>query len=412
MSKSFEQEYREMMNSQTPDLWDRIENGVNNSERANGIIKEDNVLSWSEVCKKVNKEDTFAKKPAVNMYQMYALLGVVACVALVMVGAPAVKQTVITEQEAQQGGEKYLGEQSANDKSGDSSSQVLEEKADTTVAGEQKKSEASDFYADDKNKSDAKEKKNEGKKAENKKQSTSSEADKPESTSVETTIDTVVTIPAEADIADKQETSLSDTEQTEKKEVAASSSNNESAKKAGTSSSEEETLIKADDKVNESKPDSSSAVAAYESVGNNTEAAKETSTTSSVKSSTTSSSIKSSADENVQKQEDAEGEGEPEESKNVQLSGAEEAAVARDGIVYNDIKAKVTAISNKDGKVIYTLKVIEDPSGIFKKGKKLKMVSEKELKKKGKYVLSFADYGDTFKKGTILYTVIDAVDFQ
>ena len=38
MNRSFEQEYREMMNKQTPDLWDRIEAGVKASDRSNSVI--------------------------------------------------------------------------------------------------------------------------------------------------------------------------------------------------------------------------------------------------------------------------------------------------------------------------------------------------------------------------------------
>lgn len=400
MSKSFEQEYREMMNSQTPDLWDRIESGVSNSERANHIIEDNNVLSWSEVCKKVNKDDAFAKKPAVNMYQLYALFGAVACVALVMVGAPAVKQTAITEQEAQQEGEKYINEQApTTEVKSDASSLKSVKESDTSADINEKKEEAtSSIPAKNDKKSDNS--KHEKSSAKQNRSSSDIESDnKLEETETPAAIsDTEVYNVNEEHI--EEENAAEHTSSSVRK----SSSNSYAKEVKGASSSTDAELF---EKTDISVADATSASSSSADVVNNSN----NSNSEPVKEAETSSSQQTAADESEAKQADIENEAEADESKNVQLTGAEEGTSdSREGTVYSDIKAKVTAVSNKDGKVVYTLKIIDDPSGNFKKGKKLKMVSEIELKKKSKYTLSFADYGDTFKKDVALYTVLDAAD--
>ena len=87
MNRSFEQEYREMMNKQTPDLWDRIEAGVKASDRSNSVITGiDDLRKETEIKKE--------KKRFPNYYQVMAVAGVAACFAVLAVGAPAVKQSM------------------------------------------------------------------------------------------------------------------------------------------------------------------------------------------------------------------------------------------------------------------------------------------------------------------------------
>ena len=96
MSRNFEQEYRDMMNKQTPDLWDRIEAGVKASDRSNSVITGiDDLRKETEIKKE--------KKRIPNYYQIMAVAGVAACFAVLAVGAPAVKQSMHMEKEAAEG---------------------------------------------------------------------------------------------------------------------------------------------------------------------------------------------------------------------------------------------------------------------------------------------------------------------
>lgn len=93
MSRKFEQEYRELMREQTPDLWSRIEEGVNNSPRSNGII-EFKPEGFSR------KTTEVRKRRSVNHYQFRALIGAAACFVLLLIGVPALRASITAEKNA------------------------------------------------------------------------------------------------------------------------------------------------------------------------------------------------------------------------------------------------------------------------------------------------------------------------
>ncbi len=95
MSRKFEQEYRELMREQTPDLWSRIEEGVNNSPRSNGII-EFKPEGFSRKATEVKR------RRSVNHYQFRALAGAAACFVLLLIGIPALRTTMTAEKEAKE----------------------------------------------------------------------------------------------------------------------------------------------------------------------------------------------------------------------------------------------------------------------------------------------------------------------
>lgn len=91
MSKNLEKEYKQMMEDLSPDLWDRIEAGVNAGERANNVLTFDSVST----------ERREAERPSKirNFYQYRALAGVAACFVLLMIAVPTVRNSMLREKQ-------------------------------------------------------------------------------------------------------------------------------------------------------------------------------------------------------------------------------------------------------------------------------------------------------------------------
>lgn len=90
MSKSFEKDYRKYIENNTPDIWDRIEEGVNQSERSNAVIEfESDRRPKREQLK--NREISKKTRFGFNINQIYTVAGVVAALAVMLIGAPIVQ---------------------------------------------------------------------------------------------------------------------------------------------------------------------------------------------------------------------------------------------------------------------------------------------------------------------------------
>ncbi len=370
MNSSFEQEYREMMNNETPDLWDRIEAGVKASEKSNSVITGiDDLRKNSEVKKE--------KKLMANYYQIMAVAGVAACFAVLAVGAPAVRQSMHMEKEAMEGRTdadiQLPDDTSSSAVTADTSSS--EKESSSVAAAEDKESssvlkEESSSRSQREVSSSKKEKKPEKKPEKDDSSATGSALNHEEKQPVEENTHITDSTSVVQETSSQAEGSSSQAEKTSKKKKKSSSSTGtdegvipDSAIETELPSSDTSKAPEGPDKVElENRPDALSV---------------------------TDDQTKTETDSSSQKTE--------EEKK--------------EPVLYTGIVAKVSSKKESEGSIIYTFKVISDENGNFSKNKKIKVQSSEILEKGSSYVIAFSDDGS--KTGSsVLYNLIAVSDFE
>ena len=379
MSRNFEQEYREMMNKQTPDLWDRIEAGVKASDRSNSVITGiDDLRKETEIKKE--------KKRIPNYYQLMAVAGVAACFAVLAVGAPAVKQSMHMEKEAAEGlteaGMELPEDSSPETEISDTTSSSVKESSSAVAVQEAESSSAqavdssSQAQTANDESSSKKSKKPEKADAKDDSSATGSQLNHDEQTSSQPVQEPEGSTSVAQ--ASNEQTSTSAAESTTKKK-----------KKKTTSSSEHDVAVTSDADAQAAKPESDAdAIAAKERAATIAEAdAKE----------------KEEAEAKAQAEAEAKAQAEAEAKK------AEKEK--KEPVMYTGIVAKVSSMKESDGVIIYTFKVISDENGNFSKNKKIKVMSGETLEKGSSYVIAFSDDG-TKKGSSPLYKLIAVSDFE
>ena len=376
MSRNFEQEYREMMNKQTPDLWDRIEAGVKASDRSNSVITGiDDLRKETEIKKE--------KKRFPNYYQVMAVAGVAACFAVLAVGAPAVKQSMHMEKEAEQGlteaGLELPGDSSSAAVT--SSAKSSSEKESSSAAAQndesssvQAEASSSQVRTANEESSSKKSKKPEKEAAKDDSSATASQLNHDDEASSQPVQETADSTSVEASSDETASTSAA--ESTTKKK-----------KKKTSSSDGHDVAVTSDADAQSGKPESD-----LETVAAKDDAA----------------SI-AQADAKAQAEAEAKAQAEAEAKAQAEAQKAEEEK--KEPVTYTGIVAKVSSMKESDGAIIYTFKIISDENGNFSKNKKIKVMSSESLEKGSSYVIAFSDDG-TKKGSSTLYKLIAVSDFE
>jgi len=414
MNKRFEQEYREFMEKNTPDIWDRIEAGVASSQRANSPISSD---APKEVLQ-TKKIERFPKgKRPSNYYQLMAVAGAAACFALLAIGSPVVRESMRIDRQAQEGNEAPEEETQIEERSSKMTDTDGEKTSDGRISA---KEEASDTQAV----SEGSEVKAEETEAEA--SSSIQQVKQDAGDDVKTEEKDPVQSSAVKDVSPEPQMvqTGSGTQSVEVKSGTTSvaeekaSTSSQKKKKKKSSSSEAPNYIASVQEVEgntissavNAKSGSSSAAASGSSSAYVSSSSSALSESSSAK--TTGAADEAAAAREVAEaaaaaakaaQETAEAAAAEAEKAQAEASGSSEKK--QETVVYSDVKVKVSSVKGSNGEIIYTLKVIEDGSGSFKKGKSLKMVSSTDLQKGCSYVISFADDGSKTGSKT-LYTVL------
>ena len=380
MSRNFEQEYREMMNKQTPDLWDRIEAGVKASDRSNSVITGiDDLRKETEIKKE--------KKRFPNYYQVMAVAGVAACFAVLAVGAPAVKQSMHMEKEAEQGlteaGLELPGDSSSAAVTSSAKSSSEKESSSAAVQNDESSSvqaEASSSQARTANEesSSKKSKKPEKEAAKDDSSATASQLNHDDESSSQQVQETTDSTSVEASSDETASTSAA--ESTTKKK-----------KKKTSSSDGHDVAVTSDADAQSGKPESD-----LETVAAKDDAA-----------SIAQADAKAQAEAEAKAQAEAEAKAQAEAEAEAQKAEEEK----KEPVMYTGIVAKVSSMKESDGAIIYTFKIISDENGNFSKNKKIKVMSSESLEKGSSYVIAFSDDG-TKKGSSTLYKLIAVSDFE
>ena len=370
MNKKFEQEYREMMNKEIPDLWDRIEAGVKASPRSNSVITGIDDLRKE---KEVRKE----KKRGSNYYQIMAVAGVAACFAVLAVGAPAVKQSMQMEKEAVEGrteADIELEDGTSSSSSTQSGTSSSSEKEETKFNDQEDKESSSIQAADSSSAEDAEETSSKKKK---KKPDKDREKDDSSATASELAKDDNAEAQSDQSADSTSALTQSASEQASSStEQAAESTSKKKSKKTSSSTAEEAVTSDADAETG--KPESDVGVVA--SIA---------STDPDSQASTVETEVPEAAEKEKEKEE----------------------AESKEPVVYTGVVAKVTSVKESDGAVIYTFKVVSDENGNFSKNKKIKVVGGETLEKGLTYLIAFSDDG-TKKGSSPLYKMISASETE
>ena len=381
MSRNFEQEYREMMNKQTPDLWDRIEAGVKASDRSNSVITGiDDLRKETEIKKE--------KKRFPNYYQVMAVAGVAACFAVLAVGAPAVKQSMHMEKEAEQGlteaGLELPGDSSSAAVTSSAKSSSEKESSSAAAAQNDESSsvqaEASSSQVQTANEesSSKKSKKPEKEAAKDDSSATASQLNHDDEASSQPVQETADSTSVEASSDETASTSAA--ESTTKKK-----------KKKTSSSDGHDVAVTSDADAQSGKPESD-----LETVAAKDDAA-----------SIAQADAKAQAEAEAKAQAEAEAKAQAEAEAEAQKAEEEK----KEPVTYTGIVAKVSSMKESDGAIIYTFKIISDENGNFSKNKKIKVMSSESLEKGSSYVIAFSDDG-TKKGSSTLYKLIAVSDFE
>ena len=380
MSRNFEQEYREMMNKQTPDLWDRIEAGVKASDRSNSVITGiDDLRKETEIKKE--------KKRFPNYYQVMAVAGVAACFAVLAVGAPAVKQSMHMEKEAEQGlteaGLELPGDSSSAAVT--SSAKSSSEKESSSAAAQndesssvQAEASSSQVQTANEESSSKKSKKPEKEAAKDDSSATASQLNHDDEASSQPVQETADSTSVEASSDETASTSAA--ESTTKKK-----------KKKTSSSDGRDVAVTSDADAQSGKPESD-----LETVAAKDDAA-----------SIAQADAKAQAEAEAKAQAEAEAKAQAEAEAEAQKAEEEK----KEPVTYTGIVAKVSSMKESDGAIIYTFKIISDENGNFSKNKKIKVMSSESLEKGSSYVIAFSDDG-TKKGSSTLYKLIAVSDFE
>ena len=391
MNKRFEQEYREFMENSIPDIWDRIEAGTAMSQRSNSVLEDEIPIRETSA----DEAKPAKTKPFVNYYQLMAIAGAAACFALLAIGAPVVRQSMHTEQEAAEGGVQDPAEDPApaadiikEDTSSsipapdDSSSAVkpavtaqVEETGTSSSAAEEKAAQTPAPT--------------EGEKKSQQDSSAAVQTPAPEEP-VQTQAQ--VQQPAQP-VQVESDTSGTGTSTSEKSK---NDKKKDDKKKKSSSSTEAPA-------VPDAAVDANGGVASTDQASSDSSSAKQDDQVEAEAKAAAEAAAKAAAEAEAKAA--AEAEAAAKAAAEAEAKAAAEAA--QNTVVYSQVKAKVTGYKSSNGEIIYTVKIIADENGSFKKGKSIKMVSNIGLEKSKTYIFSFADDGS--KTGSKkLYTVLSA----
>lgn len=432
MNKKFEQEYRKMMEAKVPDLWDRIEKGVNESERANSVIE----FKASRKSKDISDVKSEGKKVRYSNYQLRALAGVAACFVLLMIGIPAVRQSMETENEAQVMGQAAAESGSKGESTDKEASQIENDNATADVPECQMaealedsagngRSEVAQTEDSDKTSTPVKE----DVLTASEEQSEPMEAETSES---EVDVNTETDNAVETEITDEKPIEKSDSGRTSSS-VKNKTKGSESVpiyKEDGVvAGSDSKAAVKTDSSSNKVVKATSSDTKKTTATGVNktTDSDKNKITSSSANKTTSSSNQKNGSSSKKQSSKKRENNNStskrnaaagdranaPEDmSPQTPVNAPESEAPEKQETVtipvnYSGVQVKVTSIKKKDNGVVYTVKVMSDSSEFFKENTKLLLVSSKEMKKKSKYIIAFTDDGTKNDDNKTVYSVID-----
>lgn len=432
MNKKFEQEYREMMEANVPDLWDRIEKGVNESERANSVIE----FSASRNHRESSSDRSVRKKFKYNIYQLGTLAGVAACLVLLMIGVPAVRQSMKLEKEAEEMGSSAKVEQEAiviNEMSDDVEVNFTENDSERIIKAKEAQAEGSERSSEQKE-SEVNQKPIEPKEgnantgnvpsAENQQEAVVAVSEgKTEDIGVNTG-DNEKSSNSEADDKSSQNKKNKDSESVQaplyKEDGVVAGSDNvpagkadveatkasSSSQKAMASSSSQKVTTSSSQKVTAS---SSQKVTASNSQKKNSSSAKQKKASSSEKKNKQSSNKRKSSEKSSSRSVDAGGSRTttPVEMNVPEAEVTEKPEPVVTPVTYSGVQIKVTSVKKKDDGFLYTVKIVDDVTGNFKKNTKLIMSASKEMKKKSNYIVAFSDDGTKNSDNKTVYSIID-----